>query len=175
MPTPAELEKILKQRQARAGALPRVEPIKRGEFVSGFQTGRRGYVWPVRSREITDFTRQLATMVSARLPLVRSLEILAQQQKNVRLREIIHAVRQSLVRGKSLRDSLAPHPQVFTPLFVNMVQVGEVSGNLPGILQQLAIYQEKLSELKRKLITAMAYPTVIISSRAARYLFCCSA
>lgn len=171
MPTPVELEKILKQRQARASALPRVEPIKRGESVTSSQTGRLGYVWPVRSREITDFTRQLATMVSARLPLVRSLEILAQQQKNTRLREIIQAVRQSLVRGRSLRDSLAQHPQVFTPLFVNMMHVGEVSGSLPEILQQLAVYQEKISELKRKLVTAMAYPGVIILVAAGAFSF----
>lgn len=162
MPTPAELEKILKQRQVRPATSLSVEPRKRGESIAGFQSGRLGYAWPVRSRELTDFTRQLATMVSARLPLVRSLEILAQQQKNKRLQEVIHTVRQSLVRGKSLRDSLAQHPQTFTPLFVNMVHVGEASGSLPEILQQFALYQEKISALKRKLATAMAYPGVII-------------
>ncbi|MCA9733969.1 MAG: type II secretion system F family protein [Deferribacteres bacterium] len=116
----------------------------------------------VRSAEVTDFARQLATMVGAHLPLVRCLDILVQQQSNARFKNVINDVKQSVSQGDSLSNSLGKHSKIFNRLFVNIIYVGEVSGNLAELLQQLANYLEKMSELKRKLLTAFSYPTVIV-------------
>jgi type IV pilus assembly protein PilC len=151
MPTPAELEKILKQRRAWQKA-PRREKEK-----TGFR-----FVRPIRTRELTDFTRQLATMVGARLPLAKSLGILVLHHSHPQMQRVLQAVLHGVTHGQSLSDSLAKFPKVFSPLFVNLVRAGEVSGNLPEILQQLAGYLEKMGELRRKLLTAMAYPAVIV-------------
>ncbi len=151
MPTPAELEKILKQRQTWQKA-PRQE-----KQAQGFR-----FIRPIRTRELTDFTRQLATMVGARLPLAKSLGILAQHHSHPQMQRVLQAVLHGVTHGQSLSDSLMQFPKVFSPLFVNLVRVGEVSGNLPEILQQLAGYLEKMGELRRKLLTAMTYPAVIV-------------
>lgn len=149
----AEFENLLKQRQPQFH--PASTPLAHLRF--NFFVTRA-----VRPRELADFTRQLATMLGARLPLVRSLEILLQQQQRFVLRDVLQALLKSLKSGRSFSASLAQHPKVFSPLVVNMVHVGEISGRLAELLLELAAYLEKLGELKRKLLTAMAYPAVIV-------------
>jgi type IV pilus assembly protein PilC len=111
---------------------------------------------------VTDFTRQLATMIQAKLPLTQVLDILSRQQSNAAFRDIIQNILNSVKRGESLSQGLVRYPKLFSPLYVNMVTVGEVSGNMSGILEQLAQYMEKISRLRRKILTAMAYPSVIV-------------
>lgn len=151
MSSSAELEKVLKQRRPK----PRLSESHTLYFLPCLQPR-------VRSRELSDFTRQLATMMSARLPLVRSLEIIAQQQQRLAWRKVLQTLIANLKSGRSFSNSLAQHPQIFSSIFVNLVQVGEISGNLAAMLLELAAYLEKLGELKRKLLTAMAYPAVIV-------------
>ena len=150
--TTAELEKILKQRNAWQN----VKPSTQSSSAQGLL--RRS----IRAREIMDFTRQLSTMVAARLPLTRSLEILSKQQKNIRFRQIIDDLLRRVQSGKSLSSSMSHYPKLFDPLYVNMLRIGEISGNMPEILLELADYLEKMGGLKRKLFTAMTYPAVIL-------------
>jgi type IV pilus assembly protein PilC len=144
-------EQALKQRQAWQKT--RVKE----RTSTGFQFWRS-----VRAREVTDFTRQLATMIQAKLPLTQVLDILSRQQSNAAFRDIIQNILNSVKRGESLSQGLVRYPKLFSPLYVNMVTVGEVSGNMSGILEQLAQYMEKISRLRRKILTAMAYPSVIV-------------
>lgn len=116
----------------------------------------------VSEREIAIFTRQFATMLEAGLPITRSLETLAMQQRNNYFKEVIINIRKRVEGGNSLSESLAIYPKIFNNLYVQMVRSGEASGNLDLVLKRLAIYLEKIVALKTKIKHAMIYPSVII-------------
>jgi type IV pilus assembly protein PilC len=111
--------------------------------------------------DIVIFSRQLATMVDSGIPLVTSLDILAEQIENKSFAEVISKIGKDVETGSSLSDSLAKHPRVFSSLFVNMVKAGESSGMLDDILDRLALYLEKTSGLQKKIKSAMIYPAVV--------------
>ncbi len=115
----------------------------------------------VSTRDIVIFTRQFATMINSGLPLVQSLDILAEQTENDRLRKIIQDVLYDVESGHTLADAMGRHPKVFTELFVNMVAAGEAGGILDTILLRLATFLEKNDALIRKIKGAMIYPAVI--------------
>jgi len=115
----------------------------------------------VKLQEISRFTRQLAAMTSAGLPLVQCLDILASQTENKILAHAIHQISGDIQVGSTLADSLQKHPRIFNQLFCNMVAAGEASGNLDGVLIRLAEYQEKSEALRRKIKTAMTYPVIV--------------
>ena len=112
------------------------------------------------------FTRQFATMINSGLPLVHSLDILAEQTENDKLRKVIKDVLHAVESGNMLADSLDQHPNVFTKLFVNMVAAGEAGGTLDTILLRLASFLEKSDALMRKIKAAMIYPAVIVGVAA---------
>ena len=116
----------------------------------------------IRQKDITDFTRQLATMVQARLPLIRCLEILYRQQRSERFKRIIESILDQVRGGTPLSETMRLYPNQFSVLYVNMLRVGEVSGHMAEILMQLSDYLEKSSQLRRKVLTAMTYPMVIV-------------
>ncbi|MFH2138835.1 MAG: type II secretion system F family protein [Candidatus Omnitrophota bacterium] len=115
----------------------------------------------VKSEELVIFSRQLATMVNAGIPLVQSLDILSEQMESPVLRAVITKVRQDVESGSSLSAALEKHPRVFTLLYTNMVKAGETSGMLDEILDRLAGYLEKNTQLVRKVKSAMVYPSVV--------------
>ena len=115
----------------------------------------------VTTKDIVIFTRQLATMINSGLPLVQSLDILAQQTENVSLRKVIQEVLYDVESGHTLADAMAKHPKVYTELFTNMVAAGEAGGILDTILLRLATFLEKNDALVRKIKGAMVYPGVI--------------
>jgi type IV pilus assembly protein PilC len=117
----------------------------------------------IRTRDIVIFTRQFATMINAGLPLVQSLNILAQQTENKALRDVTRAVVYDVESGHTLADAFSKHPKAFTDLYVNMVAAGEAGGILDTILLRLATFLEKNDALVRKVKGAMVYPGVIIS------------
>jgi type IV pilus assembly protein PilC len=117
----------------------------------------------VKTREIVIFTRQFATMINAGLPLVQSLDILAEQTENDRLRKVIQDVLYDVESGNTLADAMEKHPKVFTKLFVSMVAAGEAGGILDTILVRLAVFLEKADALARKVKGAMIYPGVVLS------------
>jgi type IV pilus assembly protein PilC len=117
----------------------------------------------VSTRDIVIFTRQFATMINSGLPLVQSLDILAEQTENMSLRKTIQEVLYDVESGHTLADALGKHPKVFTELFTNMVAAGEAGGILDTILLRLATFLEKNDALVRKIKGAMVYPAVIFS------------
>ncbi len=112
------------------------------------------------------FTRQFATMINSGLPLVQSLDILAEQTENTALRKTIQEVLYDVESGHTLADAMGRHPKIFTELFVNMVAAGEAGGILDTILLRLATFLEKNDALIRKIKGAMVYPAVIMSVAA---------
>ena len=117
----------------------------------------------VTMRDIVIFTRQFATMINSGLPLVQSLDILAEQTENMSLRKVIQEVLYDVESGHTLADAMSKHPKVFTELFTNMVAAGEAGGILDTILLRLATFLEKNDALVRKIKGAMVYPAVIFS------------
>lgn len=114
----------------------------------------------VKNREVLVFTRQLSTIVNAGLPLMQGLDILAEQTEDPRFGNVMREIAADVEGGMSFSEALRKHPRIFTDLYVSMVRSGEVSGNLDGILLQLADYLEAMEELKRRIRSAMTYPVV---------------
>jgi type IV pilus assembly protein PilC len=117
----------------------------------------------VPQKQLVNFTRQLSTLQDAGLPILRSLQILEQQQKPGLLKAIIGGVADEVEGGGTLSDAMAQYPKAFDKLYVNMINAGEAGGVLDIILNRLADFMEKAAKLKKKVIGAMIYPAVVIS------------
>lgn len=115
----------------------------------------------VKGEELVIFSRQLATMVNAGIPLVQSLDILSEQMESLTFRQVVTTIRSDVEAGSSLSAALEKHSQIFTLLYTNMVRAGETSGMLDEILDRLAGYLEKSGSLQRKVKSAMVYPAVV--------------
>ncbi len=115
----------------------------------------------VKKIHISRFTRQFATMISAGLPMVQCLEILAQQSEAAEMRRIINDIKETVQGGTTLSEALSKHRKIFDDLYINMVDAGEVGGALDTILNRLASYKEKADALTRKVRGALVYPAVI--------------
>src|SRR5687768_14555942 len=116
----------------------------------------------VKPKILTVFTRQLATLVDAGLPLLRGLRVLEKQERNVTLRDILAELAVSIEGGSTFSEALAQHPKVFNKLYVNMVKAGELGGVLEVVLQRLAEFMEKAQKIKGKVIAAMFYPVAVM-------------
>jgi type IV pilus assembly protein PilC len=114
-------------------------------------------------KDIAIFSRQFATMINSGLSLLRALYILGDQTENKQLCEVVDQVRQDVEKGASLSQALGRHPKVFNRLYVAMVRAGETGGVLDSVLLQLASVIEKQVELRRKIKSAMTYPTVVFA------------
>jgi type IV pilus assembly protein PilC len=117
----------------------------------------------IKAADLTIMTRQLATMVSSGMTLLRAFYVLESQTENPKLKETIIEVRKDIEAGLTFSDSLARHPKVFTPLYVAMVAAGETGGMLEEALMRVADQLEKDDSLRRQVKSAMTYPTVIIT------------
>lgn len=117
----------------------------------------------VKLKDLVIFTRQLSTMISAGVPLTRSLATMQTQSENKYFGNIIGSISKDIEGGMSLADSFAKHPDVFSDVYVNMVRAGESGGILDEILQRLAAQVEKDATIRKKIKSAMAYPVVILS------------
>lgn len=117
----------------------------------------------VKQKDLVVFTRQLATMIDAGVPLVRSLATLQNQTESLAFKKHIQEVSKDVESGQSFADSLEKHPRIFSPIYVNMVRAGEAGGILDDILKKLAVQQEKDARIRGKFKSAMTYPTVLVS------------
>src|SRR5215212_5215122 len=115
----------------------------------------------VRLGDLVVFSRQLATMINAGLPIVRALFVLSEQTENVKLKDIVVAVRKDVEAGLSLSEALEKHPDTFSRLYVEMVRAGEVGGILDGVLLRLADQLERDQDLRRKIRSALIYPILV--------------
>jgi type IV pilus assembly protein PilC len=116
----------------------------------------------IKKIDISRFTRQFATMISAGLPMVQCLEILASQMESPEFRKIITQIKESVQSGSTLSEAMSKHKKAFDDLYVNMVEAGEVGGALDTILVRLALYREKADKLFRKVKGALVYPVVVM-------------
>lgn len=116
----------------------------------------------IKRRDVVIFTRQLATMIDAGLPIVQALDLLAQQTENKIFSGVIATLKHDVESGLAFAESLAKHPTVFDELYTNMVSAGELGGMLDTILVRLAAYMEKAVKLRAKIKSAMIYPISVI-------------
>src|SRR6476659_10838412 len=147
-------EKAAKKKVAKKGAEAESLTPKRKMPIS---------IGGVPRKQLVNFTRQLSTLQDAGLPILRSLQILEEQQKPGLLKAIIGGVADEVEGGGTLSDACSKYPKAFDKLYVNMIAAGEAGGVLDLILQRLADFMEKAAKLKKKVIGAMIYPAVVIS------------
>ncbi len=121
----------------------------------------------VSDKQINPFTRQLSTLQNADIPIVQSLTILEAQMKKGILKKTVGEIITDIKGGNTLSIAMSKHPKVFDKLYVNIINAGEISGTLDTILERLATYREKMQKLKRKIISAMMYPTTVIMASGA--------
>ena len=117
----------------------------------------------VKLKELSFFSRQLSVLIDAELPLIQSLGLLAEQQKNKYFARVITEVKEDVEAGAALNQALRKHPKVFDDLYCNLVASGEQSGSLDTMLRRLADYQESMLKLRAKVKQAMIYPAAIVT------------
>jgi type IV pilus assembly protein PilC len=117
----------------------------------------------VRSKVLMIFTRQLATLIDSGLPLLRSLNVLANQERDKVMKKTIDKLADSVQSGSTFSDALALHPKIFSDLYVSMVKAGEVGGVLELVLTRLSEFQEKAARIRNKIISAMVYPIIVMT------------
>jgi type IV pilus assembly protein PilC len=116
---------------------------------------------PVNEKGLTVFTRQLATLVKAGMPMMRGLEVLARQEKRPAFRQVIEDLADTIRSGGNFSDGLAAHPKTFDRLYVNMVRAGEAGGVMDTVLDRLSVFMEKAVKIRSKVTAAMVYPSII--------------
>lgn len=125
----------------------------------------------VKPKVLMVFTRQLATLIEAGLPLLKGLTVLGKQEPNPVLKNAITSISDSVSSGSTFSESLSQHPKLFNKLYVNMVRAGELGGVLELVLDRLADYQEKANNLKNKIVSAMVYPMIVLFITVAILVF----
>ena len=117
----------------------------------------------IKQQDLTIFTRQTAILIQAGLPLLRSLEVMIRQEKNIRFKAVLEQIAEYVKSGGTFSDALSQHPKIFEKLFINMVRAGEAGGVLDVVLSRLAGFMEKAQRTKKKVKSAMVYPIVVVS------------
>src|SRR5437660_971905 len=159
-----EVEKVKEKSDKKGGAKPVGKAGGKGKKGGAMNINIKipGLGGRVKSKVLTTFTRQLATLVDAGLPLLRGLRVLEKQEKNPTLKNIIGELALSIEGGSTFSEGLAQHPKVFNRLFVNMVKAGELGGVLEVVLNRLSEFMEKAQKIKGKVIAAMFYPVAVL-------------
>jgi type IV pilus assembly protein PilC len=146
---------LIKAQLRRQGVNP-LKVKKKGKPLLGGGGGK------ITSKDITVFSRQLATMMSSGVPLVQSFEIVGRGHENKAMQQLILGIKSDVEAGGSLNEALAKYPQHFNELYINLVVAGEHAGILEDILHKLATYMEKTEALKSKIKGAMFYPIAVV-------------
>src|SRR5438477_6085264 len=115
----------------------------------------------VKPKVLMIFTRQLATLIDAGLPLLRGLNVLAKQEKDSVLKSTINKLADSVQSGSTFSEGLAQHPRMFNDLYVNMVRAGELGGVLEVVLTRLAEFQEQAQKINYEVLTALVCPLIV--------------
>ncbi|HEV2841213.1 MAG TPA: type II secretion system F family protein [Chthoniobacterales bacterium] len=149
----------------RRAKIPHVERVRGSRNIVLFQRKT------VKPKTLMIFTRQLATLIDAGLPLLRGLNVLAKQERDSVLKNTIDKLAESVQDGSTFSEGLAQHPRIFNDLYVNMVKAGELGGVLDLVLARLAEFQEKAQKVKNKVAAAMVYPVIVLSLAVAILAF----
>ena len=158
----AEKAKEPDKKDAKGGAKPAAKGAKGKGFNMNLNIKIPGLGGKVGAKVLTTFTRQLATLIDAGLPLLRGLRVLEKQERNATLKDVIGQLGTSIEGGSTFSESLAQHPKIFDRLFVNMVKAGELGGVLEVVLNRLSEFQEKAQKIKGKVVAAMFYPVAVM-------------
>ena len=161
-PTKVTQVDAAKEKGAAKAKAPAGKGGKKGGMNVNLNIKIPGLSGRVKAKVLTVFTRQLATLVDAGLPLLRGLRVLEKQERNLTLKEIISKIGTSIEGGSTFSEGLAQHPKVFNKLFVNMVKAGELGGVLEVVLARLSEFMEKAEKIKGKVIAAMFYPVAVM-------------
>ena len=137
-----------------------ISPVKVGKKAKSLNIP---FLSRTSEKDIAVFTRQLATMINAGMPIVQALDILSKQQKNKLFKNILNQIKLDVEGGSNLAEALKKHPKVFDELFVNMVIAGETGGFLDQVLNRITSYKEKALALKKKVKGAMVYPAITLA------------
>ena len=136
-----------------------IKPLKVSKKSALFSSAKKKKIIP---KDIAVFMRQLATMMSAGVPLVQSFEIIGRGHENPSMQELILTIKAEVESGSTLASALGKHPLYFDELVCNLVTAGEQAGILEGLLDKIATYKEKTEALKAKIKKALTYPTAVI-------------
>lgn len=153
--TPASNPAAVKATLRRQG----IKPIKVSKKSSGLGGSRKK---KITAKDIAVFSRQLATMMSAGVPLVQSFEIIGRGHENPSMQDLLLTIKSDIEGGTTLTEALAAHPIYFDELFCNLVRAGEQSGALEALLDKIATYKEKTEALKSKIKKALFYPIAVM-------------
>jgi type IV pilus assembly protein PilC len=159
----AEAAKVVDKAAAKKSAAKGKAPVK-GKKGGAMNINIKipGLGGGVKPKVLTTFTRQLATLVDAGLPLLRGLRVLEKQERNANLKKILGELALSIEGGSTFSEALAQHPKVFNRLFINMVKAGELGGVLEVVLKRLAEFSEKAQKIKGKVKAALFYPVAVM-------------
>ncbi len=138
------------------------EAQDKGKEAAEGHRGRFSLFGGVKSRDVSEVTRQLATLLRASIPVVDAFSAVSRQVENPRFQRILNEVRRSITEGNSLAGALGEHPKVFSSLYVNMVRAGETSGTLDLVFDRLADFMESQVRLRSKLTGTMIYPLIMM-------------
>lgn len=155
-----EADKVDKKDEKAAKAAARPGAKKKGGINLNIKIPGLG--GGVKAKVLTTFTRQLATLVDAGLPLLRGLRVLEKQERNANLKGIIDELAVAIEGGSTFSEALAQHPKVFNRLYTNMVKAGELGGVLEVVLNRLSEFMEKAQKIKGKVVAAMFYPSAVL-------------
>jgi type IV pilus assembly protein PilC len=149
---------VIEELRKRNLTIISVDAVKESSFTKISFTSKR-----VNADDLVIFTRQLATMIDAGIPILQALEALQEQMTQPAFKNVIGIIKDDIQVGSSLSAGFAKHPTIFDSLFVNMVKVGETGGVLSQILDRIASYMEKSLKLQRKVKSALVYPAVVVT------------
>jgi len=135
---------------------------RQGILVSKVKKRRMSGGKSIQQKDIAIFTRQIATMMRAGVPLLQSFDIVARGSTNPRVTKLLTDIRSDIETGTSLSSAFRKHPLYFDALYCNLVEAGEAAGILETLLERLAVYQEKTLEIKRKIKSALIYPVAVL-------------
>lgn len=167
----AENLQSAKLKLRRSGIFPVEVSEETRKKAEGEPSAVRGLLRRVKKQETTVFTRQLATLLAAGLPLMEALSATIDHVDDPLLKKAITRIREDVREGKSLADAMKVHPRVFSGLYTNMIQAGEASGALDVVLERLADFQESQVRLRNKLWAAMTYPIMMLFIGAGVLIF----
>ncbi|UCB57603.1 MAG: type II secretion system F family protein [Candidatus Omnitrophota bacterium] len=166
----AESQEAVVEKLNQMGYVPiRIKPADKGSFkikLTQKAPQKRGTVSglfkKVRAREVTILTEQLASLVKSRVPLLEAMGVLVEQTENAQLKDVLSNIRKEIRDGRTLSQSLKKYPQIFPPLYINMIESGEAGGVLEQTLSRLSEFRNREEDLRAKVTSALAYPVFII-------------
>jgi type IV pilus assembly protein PilC len=123
---------------------------------------RRWFAPRIKSKALSVFTRQVAILLKAGMPILRTLEVLIRQEKNKGFRKVLEDIADVIRSGGNVSEGMGAHPQIFDRLYVNMVKAGEAGGVMPTVFDRLAVFIEKAEKIKGRVKSAMIYPIIIV-------------